>query len=211
MANDLLKTQDQKSSYVIGYEMAKQFQSTKGYVDFDSMVLGLRDQFQNDVSRLNDEEMRKGMMHYQDREREIEVKMLMKLSKQNSEEGNVYREANKKKKGVVTLPSGLQYKIIKSGNGKISPKRSTTVVAHYHGTLLDGTVFDSSYKRKKPITFPLNRVIKGWTEALLKMKEGDKWQIVIPSELAYGQSGVPPRIPPGATLLFDVELLEIKK
>ena len=135
--------------------------------------------------------------------------MATKFSTHNKKEGAAYLAKNKKKQGVVTLPSGLQYKVLKSGKGK-SPKLTDTVVTNYHGTLLDGTVFDSSYDRGQAVSFPVNAVIKGWTEALMKMKVGDKWELVIPSNLAYGEQGAPPKITPGATLVFIVELLEIK-
>ncbi|MCK5913329.1 MAG: FKBP-type peptidyl-prolyl cis-trans isomerase, partial [Desulfuromusa sp.] len=107
-----------------------------------------------------------------------------------------------------TLESGLQYKVIKAGEGA-SPTAESQVQVHYSGKLLDGTEFDSSYKRGEPATFPVNQVIAGWTEALQLMKEGDKWQVVIPSELAYAERGAPPTIPPNATLIFEVELLKV--
>ena len=116
---------------------------------------------------------------------------------------------NKKEKGVKTLASGLQYQIIKAGTGA-SPKATDTVVTHYRGNLIDGKVFDSSYKRGQPATFPVNGVIKGWTEALQKMKVGGKWKLFIPSELAYGEKG-PASIGPNSVLIFEIELLEIKK
>ncbi len=115
---------------------------------------------------------------------------------------------NKKKEGVKTLPSGLQYKVIKEGTGK-TPKATDTVVTQYKGTLVNGTEFDSSYKRGEPATFPVNGVIRGWTEALQLMKEGSTWQIVVPPELAYGEQGAGP-IGPNATLIFEVELVSVK-
>ena len=116
---------------------------------------------------------------------------------------------NQKKEGVVTLESGLQYKVITQGNGP-SPKLTNKIKAHYSGRLLDGTEFDSSYKRGEPAVFPVDGVIKGWTEALQKMKVGDKWQLFVPSNLAYGEKGAGNTIPPNATLIFDVELLGIE-
>jgi FKBP-type peptidyl-prolyl cis-trans isomerase FklB len=121
-----------------------------------------------------------------------------------------FLEENKKAEGVTTLPSGLQYKVLKSGTGA-TPTADDTVRTHYKGTLIDGTVFDSSYDRGEPAEFPVGGVIKGWTEALQKMKVGDKWQLVIPSELAYGESGAGGVIPPHATLVFEIELLDIPK
>jgi FKBP-type peptidyl-prolyl cis-trans isomerase FklB len=114
-----------------------------------------------------------------------------------------------KKEGVKTTETGLQYKVIKAGTGK-TPKASDTVVTHYRGTLVDGTEFDSSYKRGEPATFPVKGVIAGWTEALQLMPVGSKWQLVIPSKLAYGQRGAPPAIGPNATLIFEIELIAIK-
>ena len=116
---------------------------------------------------------------------------------------------NKTKEGVKTLPSGLQYKVIKDGDGK-TPKLTDTVVTHYRGTLLDGTEFDSSYKRNEPAEFPVNRVIKGWTEALQLMKEGSKWMLYIPPNLAYGERGAGRAIGPNETLVFEIELLKVK-
>jgi FKBP-type peptidyl-prolyl cis-trans isomerase FklB len=127
----------------------------------------------------------------------------------NKKEGEAFLAENKKKEGVKTLPSGLQYKVIKEGTGK-SPKATDKVSTHYRGTLIDGTEFDSSYKRGQPATFPVNGVIPGWTEALQLMKVGSKWQLFIPSKLAYGERGAPPVIGPYSVLIFTVELLAIK-
>ncbi|MCB1645082.1 MAG: FKBP-type peptidyl-prolyl cis-trans isomerase [Pseudomonadales bacterium] len=123
-------------------------------------------------------------------------------------EGKAFLEANASKPGVVVLPGGLQYLVLKSGSGR-SPGPTDTVVTHYHGTLIDGKVFDSSVNRGEPLEFPLNRVIKGWTQALQLMKEGDKWRLFIPPELAYGARKTG-SIPPYSTLIFDVELIKVK-
>jgi FKBP-type peptidyl-prolyl cis-trans isomerase FklB len=131
------------------------------------------------------------------------------FSEKNKKEGEAFLAENKKKSGIKALPSGLQYKVITEGKGK-SPKATETVTVHYRGTLIDGTEFDSSYKRGQPATFPVGGVIKGWTEALQLMKEGAKWQLVIPSDLAYGESGRQ-GIPPNAVLVFEVELVSIQK
>lgn len=124
-------------------------------------------------------------------------------------EGEKYLSENAKKEGVVTLPSGLQYKVLKEGNGK-SPKATDKVVCHYEGMLVDGTMFDSSIQRGEPATFPLNGVIAGWTEGLQLMKEGAKYRFFIPYQLGYGERGAGASIPPFATLVFDVELIEVK-
>ncbi|MEA2110632.1 MAG: FKBP-type peptidyl-prolyl cis-trans isomerase [Campylobacterota bacterium] len=210
VAQSALKTQKEKAGYIIGIEMAKQLIVSKDDLDLDAMKLGMQDVFSGAKPKLSPEEMRTAMQAFQESKKKNEVVMMKRLMDANKKEGRAFLAANKKKKGVTTLPSGLQYKVIKSGSGK-SPKLTDTVVTHYHGTLIDGTVFDSSYDRGEAVSFPINGVIKGWTEALQKMKVGDKWQLVIPSELAYGDRGAPPSIVPGATLLFDVELLKIKR
>lgn len=133
---------------------------------------------------------------------------LKAVKEKNKAEGLAFLEQNKKKEGVVTLPNGLQYKVISSGNGP-SPKATDTVKVHYKGTLIDGREFDSSYRRGEPAVFPLNKVIKGWTEGLQLMKVGDKWTLYIPSELGYGENGAGEMIGPNSTLIFDVELLGI--
>jgi FKBP-type peptidyl-prolyl cis-trans isomerase FklB len=125
-------------------------------------------------------------------------------------DGETFLAENGKKEGVKTLASGLQYKVVKAGTGK-TPKATDTVKVHYNGTLVDGTVFDSSIQRGEPASFPVNQVIAGWTEALQLMKEGDKWQLYIPAKLAYGEQGAGGKIGPNSTLIFDVELLSIEK
>merc|ERR1712205_278169 len=127
-----------------------------------------------------------------------------------NEEGTKYLAENKGKEGVVTLPSGLQYKVLKKGDGAHHPTKDSPCECHYEGTLIDGTEFDSSYKRGEPTTFAPNQVIKGWTEAMQLMVEGDKWEMYIPSDLAYGESGSPPKIPGGSALVFRMEIIKIK-
>ena len=136
--------------------------------------------------------------------------MAKKLGEKNKAEGEAFLAENKKKEGVITLPSGLQYKVIKAGTGK-KPKATDTVTVHYQGTLIDGKEFDSSYRRGQPVTFPVNGVIPGWTEALQLMEEGAKWQIFIPSSLAYGDRGAGRDIGPHATLIFEIELVSIQE
>lgn len=132
-----------------------------------------------------------------------------KLSQENLEAGQAFLAANKEKEGIVTLPSGLQYEIIKEGNGP-KPNATQTVTCHYHGTLIDGRIFDSSVQRGQPASFPLNRVISGWTEALQLMTVGSKWRLFLPPGLAYGNRQVSAEIGPNSTLIFEVELLGIK-
>jgi FKBP-type peptidyl-prolyl cis-trans isomerase FklB len=183
---------------------------SKEDIDLDSIKLGMQDIFSGNKPKLSDDAMREAMMNYQASKQKRELAMVTKFSTHNKKEGEAYLAANKKKKGVITLPSGLQYRVLKSGDGKTSPKLTDKVVTHYHGTLIDGKVFDSSYERGEAVSFPVNAVIQGWTEALTKMKVGDKWELVIPSNLAYGEQGAPPSIGPSATLIFTVELLQIQ-
>jgi FKBP-type peptidyl-prolyl cis-trans isomerase FklB len=135
----------------------------------------------------------------------------LKQGEKNIEEGRSFLEKNKTEAGVITTASGLQYKVLANGSGGVSPKNTDTVVVHYKGTLIDGTVFDSSIDRGEPVTFPVNGVIPGWTEALQLMKTGDKWKLFIPSELAYGATARSEQIKANSTLIFEVELLDVKK
>lgn len=205
IAKDELKTQEQKAAYVIGTQLGKQLLLSKDDLNLDALKLGMQDVFSAKKSKLTNEQMQKAVNVFQESKIAKEKALIEELAK----ESKAFLDKNKSKKGVVTLASGLQYKVLKKGKGKISPKASDTVKTHYHGTLINGVVFDSSYERGTPVSFPVNGVIKGWTEALLKMKVGDKWQLVVPSALAYGKRGAPPSISPDATLIFDVELLEI--
>ncbi|MHA2219485.1 MAG: FKBP-type peptidyl-prolyl cis-trans isomerase [Candidatus Hodarchaeales archaeon] len=132
------------------------------------------------------------------------------MSEKNKKEGEEYLAENKKKEGIITTQSGLQYKVLKKGTGKI-PKSTDTVTVNYRGTLIDGTEFDSSYRRGQPASFKVNGVIRGWTEALQLMKEGAKWQLYIPSNLAYGERGAGRNIGPNSTLIFEVELISINE
>merc|ERR1712010_137028 len=132
------------------------------------------------------------------------------LAAATNEAGTKYLAENKNKDGVITLPSGLQYKVLKKGSGAHHPTKDSPCECHYEGTLIDGTEFDSSYKRGEPTTFAPNQVIKGWTEAMQLMVEGDKWEMYIPSDLAYGESGSPPKIPGGSALVFRMEIIKIK-
>jgi FKBP-type peptidyl-prolyl cis-trans isomerase FklB len=203
------KTQKEKVSYSIGVNLGKNMK-TQG-IDIDQGLLsqGIKDGFNNSKTVMSDKEMEETMTTFQ---QEMMGKMQAKQKidgDKNAKEGEVFLAANKKKEGVVTLPSGLQYKILKAGNG-VKPTESQTVKCHYRGTLIDGKEFDSSYKRGEPTEFPVTGVIKGWTEALQLMPVGSKWQLFIPSDLAYGSNGAGQVIGPNATLIFDIELLSIK-
>jgi FKBP-type peptidyl-prolyl cis-trans isomerase FklB len=202
-----LKSQKDKVSYTIGVFSGNNLKQQSVDIDPDIMVKGIKDSLSGNKTLLTDQEMREVMTAFQ---KDMAVKQAEKrlaLAEKNKKEGEAFLAENKKKEGVKTLSSGLQYKVIQGGTGK-NPKATDEVVAHYRGTLINGTEFDSSYKRNEPATFKLDKVIKGWTEALLMMKEGAKWQIFIPSNLAYGENGAGP-IEPNATLIFDIELIKI--
>ena len=207
-ADKELETNKDKASYIIGVQLGTQMAQTKDDIDLDTVMLGMKESFAGKEPRMKKEEMMKTMQEFQQAVQKKQQDKMTELGSKNVKEGADFLAANKAKEGVVTLPSGLQYKVITAGKGQ-SPKASDTVVTHYRGSLLDGKVFDSSYERGEPVTFPVNGVIPGWTEALQKMKVGDKWQLFIPSALAYGEHGQGP-IGPNAVLLFDIELLEVK-
>ncbi len=199
-----LKTLVQKSSYAIGFNIGKNIGRDKLPLDLTTFVAGLKTGLAGEPGLMTEVEINQTMQT-------LQQEMSGKIAKQNQEQGQAFLEENKKKEGVVTLPSGLQYKVEKEGTGEM-PTADSKVSTHYRGTLIDGTEFDSSYKRGQPATFPVKGVIKGWTEALLKMKVGSKWKLYIPAELAYGERP-PPRSPigPNSTLVFDIELLSIQK
>ncbi len=208
-ADTSLKTDKDKASYSIGINLGSQLAQSKDELALDKIILGLNDAFAGKSPKISMDEMRKVMAEFQQK---LTAKAQAKrdaIANTNQKAGAEFLAANKKKKGVKTTKSGLQYKVIKSGKGA-TPKDTDTVVTHYRGTLINGKVFDSSYKRGTPATFPVNGVIKGWTEALQMMKVGDKWQLFIPANLAYGERGAGKSIGPNETLIFDIELLEIK-
>ena len=194
-------------SYSIGQDIGKNFKKQDIEIDPKIMLQGIVDAIA-DTSLLTDEEIQKVMMNFQVAMREKQQNKMKEASEKNQTEAEAFFAENKNKEGVVTLESGLQYKVLKSGDGK-SPKLSSTVEVHYAGRLLDGTEFDSSYKRDKPFSTSVTGVIKGWTEILQLMKEGDKWEVYIPSELAYGERGSGPTIGPNAALIFEMELISV--
>ncbi|HPD14410.1 MAG TPA: FKBP-type peptidyl-prolyl cis-trans isomerase [Planctomycetota bacterium] len=199
-----------KVSYAIGLSIGKNMKQDNVELDPDLLLRGLKDALSGAKPLLTEAQIQEAMVAFQ-KEMQAKAAEARKASGEKSKkEGEEFLAANKKAAGVVTLPSGLQYKIIKKGNGKVSPKATDTVVTHYRGTLLDGTEFDSSIKRGEPAEFEVGGVIPGWTEALQLMKVGDKWELYVPAELAYGERGAGRAIGPNATLVFEVELLEIK-
>ncbi|MFH1666954.1 MAG: FKBP-type peptidyl-prolyl cis-trans isomerase [Elusimicrobiota bacterium] len=209
-ANDLLETPKDKISYTIGWDIGNTLK--KQYIDVDTniLIMGIEGAINNYKKLLSDEEMQQVIAGLRE---EIQTKREEAMSKQseiNKKEGAAFLAKNKLDKGVKVLPSGLQYKVIENGKGP-KPKSIDTVKVNYSGKLIDGTEFDSSYKRGVPATFPVTGVIPGWTEVLQLMKAGSKWQVFIPSNLAYGERGAGETIGPDATLIFTVELLEIQK
>jgi len=206
---NLLKTEMDKVSYAIGIQMGQNFKKQGIEIRVEPLMQGLRDVMKDKELILSQDEMQQVMMSFQKRMQAEQQERQKAEGSINLAEGNSFLEKNKKNKGVKELPSGLQYKIIKKGTGK-TPTANSKVKTHYRGTLIDGAEFDSSYKRNAPAEFPVGGVIKGWTEALQLMKEGAKWELYIPANLAYGERGRP-SIPANSTLIFEIELLEIVK
>jgi FKBP-type peptidyl-prolyl cis-trans isomerase FklB len=204
--NLVLKSQKDKMSYIIGMEIGSNLK--KQAIDIDSTILarGVKDILSGAKPLLTEQEVQDIMIAFQ---KEMMAKQ-SEVAKKNKAEGETFLAENKKKEGVKSLATGLQYKVIKAGTGK-KPKSNDTVTVHYRGTLINGAEFDSSYKRGQPATFPVSKVIPGWTEALQLMEVGAKWQLFIPSNLAYGEQGAGGDIGPNATLIFEVELVSIQE
>jgi FKBP-type peptidyl-prolyl cis-trans isomerase FklB len=200
-AETTLKTPKETLSYAMGVDLANSLIRQSIDIDMATFSQGLKDVLSGGKPLLSEEQVRIAMSTLQE---EVKARMIAK----NKKDGEDYLAQNKGKEGVVTLPSGLQYKILKAGEGA-KPGINDTVVCNYRGTFIDGTEFDSSYKRNQPATFPVKGVIPGWTEALQLMPIGSRWQLFVPSNLAYGPRGVGP-IGPDTTLLFEVELLSIQ-
>jgi len=198
-----LKTDQQKNGYSVGYDIGRSLQRQLADVDAESMARGLKDAMGGVAPALPDQEI-------QQRFATVRQESAKKIVEKNKKDGEAFLVKNKGAKGVKTTASGLQYKVITAGKGK-RPTAEDTVTVNYRGTLIDGTEFDSSYKRNQPATFPVKGVIAGWTEALPLMKEGSKWILYIPANLAYGERGAGHMIGPNSTLIFEVELLSIGK
>ena len=205
----LLKTPKDKANYAIGVNMIGNIKQQGVEIDLDLVIKGMKDAQSGGKLLLTDEEIRTGIDQYQTSVRQKHSQMKAKAAEENKKAGEAFLAENMKKEGVVTLPSGLQYKILKAGDGK-KPTDADTVECNYRGTLVNGTEFDSSKRSGKPATFKVGGVIPGWTEALKLMPVGSKWQLFVPSQLAYGERGKGGQIGPNATLIFEVELLAIK-
>jgi FKBP-type peptidyl-prolyl cis-trans isomerase FklB len=205
-----LKTPKDKTSYAIGLSVGKSLAKDSIDVDIAVLLRGLKDALANGKVLMTDDEIKATMIALQTDLRKRQAEQAQIAADRNKKDGDAFLAANKALDGVVTLPSGLQYKILTEGSGP-KPTASDTVVCNYKGTLLDNTEFDSSYKRGQPATFPVSGVIKGWTEALQLMPVGSKWQLFLPPDLGYGPGGNPRGgIGPNSTLVFEVELLSIQ-
>jgi len=204
----VLKDAKAKESYSLGYQFGQSMKAQGMDLDLEIYASGVRDAVSGNAPQLSPEEIRTTVMDLQRKLAAARQKQFKELADKNLAEGKAFLEENKKKDGVVSLPSGLQYKVLTEGSGKM-PKAIDTVTVNYRGTLIDGKEFDSSYKKGQPTTFQVGKVIRGWTEALQLMKEGAKWQLAIPPQLAYGDRGTS-TIPPNSTLIFEVELISVK-
>jgi FKBP-type peptidyl-prolyl cis-trans isomerase FklB len=209
-ATTALKTPKDKFSYALGMNLGASLHKQSVDVDPSIVAQDLRAALAGGKTLLTQEEAQAALMEVQNELRKKQQEKMQVAGEANKKEGEAFLASNKAKEGVVTLPSGLEYRILKEGNGP-KPTASDSVVCNYRGTLINGTEFDSSYKSGQPATFPVNGVIKGWTEALQLMPVGSKWQLFVPSSLAYGERGAGGDIGPGATLIFEVELLSIQE
>ncbi len=204
-----LKSDKERISYSIGMDIGGNLRRGAVEVDPEMLAKGLKDSYGGGNTLLTEEQARQEIEDFQKTLMARKAEKMRILSEKNKADGEKFLAENAKKADVKSLPSGLQYREISPGTGK-SPKATDTVTVHYKGTLIDGTEFDSSYKRGEPATFPVSGVISGWTEALQLMKVGAKWQLFIPPTLAYGERGAGRDIGPSATLIFDVELISVK-
>jgi FKBP-type peptidyl-prolyl cis-trans isomerase len=215
--NQILKTQRGKMSYGLGMDIGRNITNQQVEVDADALAAGLKAILTGAKPALSEQEAQEAISAFRtemankraERAKQMEEKRKESTAKAK-QEGEAFLAENKKKPGVVALPSGLQYKILTTGHGP-KPNSNDTVITHYRGTLIDGTEFDSSYRRSETVSFPVRNVIKGWQEALQLMPVGSKWQLFIPSDLAYGERGSGAKIPPNSTLLFDIELVGIQE
>jgi len=207
--SQLLKTEKEKVSYGIGVDVGRNFKKLGIDIDMDILLNGLKDGYSDNKLMMNDKDLRETMNAYQSELLKKQAQSRIEAAEKNKKAGEAFLADNKNKEGVVTLQSGLQYKIIKAVDGK-KPAVSDTVECNYRGTLINGTEFDSSYNRGQSSTFKVNGVIRGWTEALQLMTAGSKWLLYVPSQLAYGERGAGRDIGPNETLIFEVELIAIK-
>ncbi len=206
----VFKDQKAKDGYAVGYWIGEDFKRQQLPVDPDMLARGIRDALAQRKPLMSQEERRATLMDFEKRVKIAQQQMLQAKAAQNLAASEKFLAENSNKEGVQTLPSGLQYRVIQEGSG-LTPKPTETVTVNYRGTLIDGSEFDSSYRRGGPATLPVEGLIPGWTEALQLMKAGSKWQIFIPPQLAYGEQSPGPLIGPNSTLIFEVELISINE
>jgi len=207
---ETLSGNKEKVSYVIGTNIARSLKNIKDEIQMDILINGMKDQFNEKPLKLDGEEANTIMRDFSMKIKNKQEEQNKLIAEQNLEKGKIFLEQNKNVNEVVTTESGLQYLVLQKGEGP-KPEQTDKVKVHYRGTTIDGNEFDSSYKRGNPAVFPVTGVIKGWTEALLLMNVGSKYKLFIPSDLAYGENGAGPKIPPNSVLIFEVELIEIEK
>lgn len=203
-----LQSLPQRAGYAIGFNMGTNMLQQEVDIDLEAMIRGLRDGLGDAAAALTDEQLQATMQEFQQQMVAKQQEMQEMALSENKAAGDAFREDNAAKEGVQTTESGIQYEVLEAGEGA-KPTASDQVTVHYKGTLVDGTQFDSSYERGQPATFQVGGVVKGWQEVLQMMPAGSKWRVVIPPDLAYGDRGSPPRIGPGSTLVFEIELLSI--
>jgi len=203
-----MESNREKVSYCIGLQTGKNLKEQFKDVDHELLKKGLDDALADKTPTLEHEEIKKILQFLQQQVQDQQRAMVEEIAQKNKEEGESFLESNKEQSGVQILESGLQYRVLQEGEGQ-TPSERDEVTVHYRGNLINGKVFDSTYERDEPAKFPVDRVIPGWSEALKLMKEGDKWQLFIPSNLAYGETGYGPQIEPNSTLIFEMELLEV--
>jgi FKBP-type peptidyl-prolyl cis-trans isomerase FklB len=208
--DSVLKTEKDKISYIIGVDIGKKLKIQPIELNPDFIARGVKDSLTDGKLLMTEQELKDSMSAFQKEFAQKQMALTKEAGEKNKREGEAFLAENMEKEGVVTTSSGLQYKVIREGTGK-TPILTDTVSVHYLGVLVDDTEFDSSYRRGQPATFKVNGVISGWTEALQLMKEGAKWQLFIPANLAYGERNTGGKIGPNSTLIFEVELISVEE
>lgn len=209
-AEQVFETTKDKVSYSIGLDLGKYLTNMKGKIDFEILKQGIDDGFSGAEPKLGEEEMAAAQEEFAALLKEEQAAALVAMMEKNSAAGQAFLDENAQKEGVTVTDSGLQFEVIEQGDGE-KPEATDTVKVDYVGTLIDGTEFDSSIKRGEPVTFPVDQVIPGWTEALQLMEVGSKYRVAIPANLAYGEAGAPPVIEPNSVLIFEINLLGIEE
>lgn len=204
-----LKTDKEKQGYAVGVDLARNLKRQGVVAEADALARGLQDELSGASLLMNEDDLQASLNAFQAEVKQRRARPVNDLAIDNRKKGEAFLSENKTKEGVVTLPSGLQYKVLKEGSGR-KPTESDIIAVNYRGSLIDGTVFDNSYGRPQPASLKLSGVIPGWGEALKLMPVGSKWQLFVPSDLAYGEQGVRRKIGPNETLIFEIDLIAIK-